>query len=167
MNRGTSGRSAAAAMATVTLIAPLLGSPAEPTAPKYVAGATAFEANCAVCHGHDGAGTPSLAPPLTSYPARYAASAEGRRQLAITVLYGMFGEVVVDQKHYNFKMPDFTRLDDSALAEVLNFVIFDLGHAPESTKPLTSEEIAAERRQPLDGAAVRERRVSVLAALGL
>jgi mono/diheme cytochrome c family protein len=154
-------------MATLSLIAPPWCSSVEPTAPNYVAGATAFQANCAVCHGRDGAGTPSLAPPLSSYPARYAASPEGRRQLAITVLYGMFGEVVVDQKHYNFKMPDFTRLDDSALAAVLNFVIFDLAHAPESTQPLTSEEIAAERRQPMDGAAVRERRVSVLAALGL
>ena len=167
VSHGTARGCAAAAVATLTLSAPLLCSSAEPTAPKYAAGATVFQANCAVCHGQNGAGTPSLAPPLTSYPARYAASAEGRRQLAVTVLYGMFGEVVVEEKHYNFKMPDFTRLDDAALAAVLNFVVFDLARAAQTTKPLTAEEIAAERRQPMDGAAVRERRAGVLAALGL
>src|SRR5205807_8263303 len=167
VSHGTARGCAAAAVATLTLSAPLLCSSAEPTAPKYAAGATVFQANCAVCHGQNGAGTPSLAPPLTSYPARYAASAEGRRQLAVTVLYGMFGEVVVEEKHYNFKMPDFTRLDDAALAAALNFVVFDLAHAAQGTKPLTAEEIAAERRQPMDGAAVRERRAGVLAALGL
>ena len=167
VSHGRSRGSAVAAAATLSLIASPWCAAAEPIAPRYADGATVFQANCAVCHGQNGAGTPSLAPPLTSYPARYAASAEGRRQLAVTVLYGMFGEVVVEEKHYNFKMPDFTRLDDAALAAVLNFVVFDLARAAQSTKPLTAEEIAAERRQPMDGAAVRERRAGVLAALGL
>ena len=68
------------------------------SAGRYPEGAASFQANCAVCHGRDGAGQPSLAPPLTSYPARYIAAPEGRRQLAMTVLYGMFGDVVVEQK---------------------------------------------------------------------
>ncbi len=68
---------------------------AEPDAPAYPAGAAVFQANCAVCHGPKGTGQPSLAPPLTSYPARYASIAEGRRQLALTVLNGMFGGIDV------------------------------------------------------------------------
>lgn len=140
---------------------------ADPGKPRYADGAAVFQANCAVCHGAKGLGQPSLAPPLTNYPARYASIAEGRRQLALTVLNGMFGAIDVDQKHYDFKMPEFTSIDDAALAAVLNFVVFDLANAPDTAKPLTAEEIAAERGHPLEGAAVREHRAKVLAALGL
>ncbi len=140
---------------------------ADPVTSSYPAGEATFQANCAVCHGSKGAGTPSLAPPLTSNPARYASIPEGRRQLAMTVLYGMFGGIDVEQKHFDFKMPEFAQFDDGTLAAVLNFVVFDLGHAPKDTKPLTAAEVATERSAPKDGAAVREHRASVVAALGL
>jgi mono/diheme cytochrome c family protein len=131
---------------------------------QFADGAASFQANCAVCHGAAGTGLPSLAPPLTSYPARYATSPEGRRQLAMTVLFGLFGEITVDDKHFDFKMPDFSRLDDATLAATLNFVVFDLGHAAASVRPLSAADIAAERAQPLDGAAVREHRKTVAQA---
>src|SRR5215470_15302449 len=131
--------------------------------PAYPQGAAAFQANCAMCHGAAGAGIPALAPPLSSYPARFAASPEGRRQLAITLLYGMFGDITVGPAHFNSQMPDFARLDDATLAATLNFVVFDLAHATTDVKPLTAEEIAAERAHPLDGAAVREHRKSLAA----
>jgi mono/diheme cytochrome c family protein len=153
--------------AALLFIAPPLCLAADPAPARYPAGAATFQANCAVCHGAKGAGQPSLAPPLLSYPARYASNAEGRRQLALTVLNGMFGGIDVEQKHYDFKMPDFTHLDDATLAAVVNFVVFDLGHAPDETKPLTAQEIAAERSHPLDGAAVHAHRATVLATLGL
>jgi mono/diheme cytochrome c family protein len=140
---------------------------ADPAPMRYPAGATTFQANCAVCHGAKGAGTPSLAPPVTSYPARYAANEEGRKQLAMTVLNGMFGGIDVEQKHFDFKMPDFTHLDDATLATVLNFVVFDLDHAADDVKPIAAEEITAERAHPVDGAAVRDHRTKLLAALGL
>ena len=136
-------------------------SAADAPVPKFPEGAASFQANCAVCHGAQGAGLPSLAPPLTSYPARYAASAEGRRQLAMTVLYGLFGEITVDDKHFDFKMPDFSHLEDTTLAATLNYVVFDLGHAPASVQPLSGADLAAERAHPLDGAAVREHRKAV------
>jgi len=129
--------------------------------PAYPAGAGIFQANCAVCHGPAGAGVPALAPPLTSYPARYAASPEGRRQLAMTVLYGLYGDIAVEGRHYASRMPDFGQLDDATLAAVLNFVVFDLGHAPATLAPLEAGELAAERAHPQDGAAVREHRKSV------
>jgi len=158
----------APAIATLVLfLMPPLCLAADPLTPRYPEGAAAFQANCAVCHGAKGLGQPSLAPPLTSYPARYASIAEGRRQLAMTVLNGMFGGIDVENKHYDFKMPDFATLDDAALAQVLNFVVFDLASAPAATKPLAPEEIAAERAHWQDGAAVREHRTAVLGALGL
>ena len=135
-------------------------------AAQYDEGAALFSANCAICHGPAGAGTPGLAPPLLANPARYAGMAEGRRQLALTVLYGMFGDILVEQKHYNFKMPEFSQLDDAKLAAVLNYVAFDLAHAPADTRPLEAAEVAAERNKELDGSAVREHRGQVLEALG-
>jgi mono/diheme cytochrome c family protein len=139
---------------------------AESAAPKYADGSATFAANCAVCHGAAGAGTPALAPPLTGYPARYAMLPEGRRQLALTVLYGMYGSITVEQKSYNFKMPNFSHLDDRVLAAVLNFVVFDLGTAPATTPPLDAAEIAAEREHGQDGAAVREHRATVIGMMG-
>jgi mono/diheme cytochrome c family protein len=127
----------------------------------HAEGAAAFQANCALCHGASGAGVPALAPPLTSYPARYAATREGRRQLAMTVLYGLFGDITVGETHFNSQMPDFARLDDATLAAALNFVVFDLAHAGPEVKPLSAAEIAAERGHALDGAAVREHRKSL------
>jgi len=158
---GTRGALAWAVPAVVSLAAVPTVRAADAAPPAYPAGFSSFQANCAVCHGPAGAGLPALAPPLLSYPARYAAGAEGRRQLALTVLYGMVGDITVDDKHYNFQMPDFARLDDATLATTLNFVVFDLGHAPADVTPLTAEEIAAERAHALDGAAVREHRKSV------
>ena len=143
-------------------------APVQPTAAAekaaYPEGATAFQANCALCHGPAGAGVPALAPPITSNPARFAASPEGRRQLAMTVLYGMFGEISVGDVRFNSQMPDFARLDDATLAAMLNFVVFDLAHAAPEVKPLTTAEITAERSHALVGAAVREHRKSLAAA---
>lgn len=140
---------------------PLGAAAADAPPAAYPQGAAAFQTNCAVCHGAAGAGLPSLAPPLLSYPARYAAGAEGRRQLAMTVLYGMYGDVAVEGRHYAFRMPEFAQLDDATLAALVNFVVFDLAHAPAGVAPLAPAEIAAERAHPLDGAAVREHRKSV------
>jgi mono/diheme cytochrome c family protein len=151
-----------AAFAALCLAAAVRADEAAP--PAYPAGASAFQANCAVCHGPAGAGVPSLAPPLTSYPARYAASPEGRRQLAMTVLYGLYGDIAVEGKHYASRMPDFGALDDASLAAALNFVVFDLGHASATLAPFAAGELATERAHPQDGAAVRAHRKSVAPA---
>lgn len=132
---------------------------------RFADGAATFQANCAVCHRANGAGTPGLAPPVTEFPPRFVATPEGRRQLAMTVLFGMYGDIVVGERHYNFKMPEFTRFDDATLATTLNYVVFDLGHAPADAEPLTVAELAAERPRALDGSAVREHRVEVIAKL--
>jgi mono/diheme cytochrome c family protein len=157
---------AAVARTAIAVLAAALGSSSGARAadtPSTPQGAAAFQTNCAMCHGPAGAGIPALAPPLSSEPARFAASAEGRRQLAITLLYGMFGDITVGQSHFNSQMPDFARLDDAILAAMLNFVVFDLAHAPADIKPLAPEEIAAERAHPLDAAAVRAHRKSLAA----
>ena len=132
---------------------------------RYVEGAETFKANCAVCHRANGAGTPGLAPPVRAYAPRFLGTAEGRVQLAITVLFGMYGDIVVDQRHYNFKMPEFSRFDDASLAAVLNYVAFDLGGAPEATPALTAADVAAQRPHPIDGDAVRQHRAVAIGSL--
>jgi mono/diheme cytochrome c family protein len=134
---------------------------------RYPDGAASFQANCAVCHGKNGAGQPSLAPPLTSYPAHYVGDPEGRRQLAMTVLYGMFGDITVEQKHYNFRMPEFSRLSDDTLSALLNYVVFDLAHASTDNAPLAAADIASVRGQPIGADAVRQHRTALLPAVGL
>jgi len=156
---------AVALTALTSLVSALACTPGARAAdtPAYPQGAAPFQTNCAMCHGPAGAGVPALAPPLSSEPARFAASPEGRRQLVITLLYGMFGDITVGQAHFNSQMPDFARLDDATLAATLNFVVFDLAHAAQDIKPLAPEEIAAERAHPLDGTAVRAHRKSLAA----
>lgn len=165
MSRPAAARARAARFAGTWLLAACAASSAaEPASPAYPAGFAAFQANCAVCHGPGGAGVPSLAPPLLSYPAGYAAGPDGRRQLAITVLYGMIGDIAVEGHHYDFSMPSFSQLDDATLAAALNFVVFDLGHAPATVRPIAERELAAERSHPLDPAAVHAHRNSVAPA---
>ena len=155
-----------AAALTATLLLAVTPAAAQAGSP-WEAGKAAFEANCAVCHQASGAGNAALAPPLLTYPAKYAAIPEGRRQLAITLLYGLFGDVVVDGSHYNFKMPSFVQLDDETLAATLNYVVFDLAHAPASVTPFTAGDFKAERATSMSGAEVRAHRATVLQALGL
>ena len=150
-------------------IAGLLGSVAASGdegagAVRYPDGAAVFQANCAVCHRANGAGQAGLAPPLLRYPARYVESTEGRRQLVLTLIYGMFGEIVVEDHHFNFKMPEFSRFDDATIAATVNYVVFDLGRAPATAEPLRPEEVARERTLALGGDAVRHHRAQVLEA---
>ena len=164
---------ALAAAALLAGVAPAAVADApSPAPPQYPQGAATFKANCAVCHGPTGGGVPSLAPPLTRYPALYATQADGRRQLAMMVLFGMFGDVTVDGHHYNFKMPEFARLDDDTLAGVLNYVVFDLGAAtplPDGAQraPLAPAEVAALREPRLTGEQVRAHREALLPQVGL
>jgi mono/diheme cytochrome c family protein len=152
-------------LAGATLAVALAGYAHADGEPRFAEGAAVFQVNCAVCHRANGTGTPGLAPPVIEYPARFIATPEGRRQLALTVLFGMYGDIVVGERHYNFKMPEFARLDDATLAAALNFLVFDLGHAPAESRPLAAAELAADRARALDGSAVREHRAEVVAKL--
>lgn len=134
---------------------------------RYSAGKSFFDAQCVVCHQAGGKGQDGLAPPLIEYPGKYATVAPGRAQLASTVLHGMFGEIAVRDKNYNFRMPSFASVSSEDLAEVLNYVVFDLNAQHGDAKPFTAAEIEAARQQPMDGAAVHAQRAIVTKGLGL
>jgi len=146
-------------MLLVAVYSPLVAA----DAPTPIDAKALFNANCAVCHRPTGAGTPGLAPPLTDIPAVLMSSSEGRRQLAMTVLYGMYGEITVNERRYNFKMPAFSQLEDEVLAALVNYVSHDLAQVAATTT-LTAADLAAERNHPVDGAAVRAHRTQVLSS---
>ncbi|MBU9375821.1 cytochrome c [Burkholderia multivorans] len=133
----------------------------------YPAGKSLFDAQCAVCHQAGGKGQDGLAPPLTDYPGKYATVEQGRAQLVATLLHGMFGEIAVRDKHYNFKMPSFASASDDDIAHVLNYIVFDLGAQHGDAKPFTAAEIRAGRAKEMDGAAVHAQRAAVTKGLGL
>lgn len=153
-----------------TLIAAALScgvSVAQAQAVQYAGGKATFDGKCVVCHQAGGKGMDGLAPPLVEYPGKYAGTDEGRRHLGYTVLYGMFGPIKVKEKTYNFKMPSFASLSDAEIADVLNYVVFDLNAAHGNAKPFDAAQIQALRANPVDGSAVHRQRESVVKSLGL
>lgn len=131
------------------------------------AGKGLFDAQCAVCHQAGGKGQDGLAPPLTEYPGKYATAEAGRAQLIATLLHGMFGEIQVHDKRYNFKMPSFASASDDDIAHVLNYVVFDLNAQHGDAKPFTAADIRAARAKQMDGTAVHAQRAVVIKGLGL
>ena len=132
----------------------------------YPAGKSLFDAQCAVCHQAGGRGRTALAPPLTEYPGKYATAETGRAQLVATLLHGMFGEIKVRDKHYNFKMPSFASASDDDIAHVLNYVVFDINAQHGDAKPFTAADIRAARAKAMDGTAVHAQREVVIKGLG-
>ncbi|OLL30928.1 cytochrome C [Burkholderia sp. SRS-W-2-2016] len=134
---------------------------------QHAAGKAFFDSKCAVCHQAGGKGQDGLAPALTELPGRYAATPQGRTQLGLTVLNGMFGTITIKDKTYNFKMPSFKTESDEDLASVLNYVVFDTNPKHAGAKPFTAAEVKAMRATQMDGAQVREHRDAALKSIGL
>ncbi|MGS0894571.1 c-type cytochrome [Burkholderia stagnalis] len=166
MNVKQAGTTLAASVAAIAAFA-LPGAAGAQQAAHYPAGKTVFDTQCVVCHQAGGKGQDGLAPPLTEYPGRYATAEPGRAQLVATLLHGMFGEIEVHDKSYNFKMPSFASASDDDIAQVLNYVVFDLNARHGDAKPFTAADIRAARVKEMDGAAVHAQRAIVTKGLGL
>lgn len=134
---------------------------------QYAPGKAFFDSKCVVCHQAGGKGQDGLAPPLTELPGRYASVAEGRKQLGLTLLNGMFGQIAIKDKTYNFKMPSFRAESDEDIASVLNYLVFDLNAKHQGGKPFTASEVKALRGMQMDGTQVHEHRAATLKVLGL
>lgn len=120
-----------------------------PTGP--VGGAGVYAANCASCHGADGAGIRGTFPPLAGHAADLAALEGGRAFLVQTLLYGLQGEIVVDGVTYTGIMPAWARLSDEQVAQVLDHIVMLDG---SESPGFTADEVAAERAQPRTAADV-------------
>lgn len=102
-------------------------------------GATIYK-RCAACHLADGSGVPGAFPPLKADVRSLAATAAGRRYLALVVIRGVSGPITVGGKAYRGTMPAQAGLNDAQVAAVLNHVI-----RGATAKPFTPREIAGYR----------------------
>lgn len=108
------------------------GSPAAPSS---------YSTACRSCHKPDGSGVPGVFPRISNRLEGAARTAEGRKWLIATILFGQSGEIVVDGKSIRSPMPAFARLSDSQVAETLNWLLAGSG------KPFSAAEVAAMRAQ--------------------
>ncbi len=112
----------------------------DPLVAVEVDGAQLYAANCASCHGPDGAGIAGAFPPMAGHAAELAA--QDRPYLIDSLLYGLQGEIVVAGVTYNGVMPAWSQLSDEELAAVLNYIVAMDG--PE-VEPFDADEVAAQR----------------------
>lgn len=127
-----------------------------------------FISNCAVCHQPDGKGAPSVYPPLAGSVGRYVALKEGRTYVIDVVSFGMGGKIESGGDSFEGDMPPWPQLSDEEVAEVLTFVLTNLNSKllPEDFKPISADEVKAERAKKLDAATVHTERDALIKDLG-
>lgn len=139
-----------------------VGDPAAQADDTAVDGAQVYASNCQGCHQSEGAGIAGAFPPLAQHAADLAAA--DRDYLTLVLLYGLNGEIVVEEASYNGVMPAWPQLSDADIAALLNTITIDWdaeGVLPDDFAPYGADEIAAARGQGLGGADVREARPDV------
>ena len=110
------------------------------------AGEALFAGTCSVCHQANGAGIPSVFPPLAK--SDYLA-ADIPRSIGIP-LHGLSGKVVVNGTEYNSVMPPMTQLNDDEIANILTYVLNSWGNPGGS---VSTEDVKKQRAQPVAAAA--------------
>src|SRR5690606_37406926 len=117
-------------------------------AANYPEGAVIFNKNCSTCHGTDGYGIESLAPPLNK-----SDWVLGKKDKVIaTVLFGLSGPIVINGKTTNFAgdMPGIgqsSEFTDSDIAQVISFI----RNAWSNSASSVSEEDVAKIRERFKG----------------
>ncbi len=143
MNRSFSVRAALVS----TLLALMLLPHAIAQAPD---GANVFASVCAACHQASGAGIPGAFPPLAGHASDIARLDGGRDYLISVVLFGLQGQISVDDQAYNGVMPAQGQLSDEQVAAVLDYVTNDLadGEGVDAFDPAAVAEVRATSRTP-------------------
>lgn len=110
---------------------------------------TEYEESCGGCHGIQGISAAKLVPPLKGRAGFFLCTAAGRR--------------------YMIQLPDvaFSGLADPDLAQVINFVVFDLGgeNAPQGAKHYTPAEVHRLRADTPLRTRLSARRRSIIAGI--
>lgn len=102
------------------------------------AGKSTYNAVCLACHMNEGQGIPNVFPPL----AKSDYLAEDLDRNIKNLIQGLQGEITVNGKKYNQVMPA-TGLDDTDIANVLNYVMNSFGNKAE--KMVTKDQVAKVR----------------------
>ena len=127
-----------------------------------------FISNCAVCHQPDGKGAPSVYPPLANSVGRYMALKQGRTYVIDVVSFGMGGKIDSGGDSFEGDMPPWPQLNDDEVAAVLTYVLTGLNAKllPADFKPISADEVKAERAKQLTAAAVHTERDALIRDLG-
>ena len=94
---------------------------------------------CSACHQRNGAGIPSVFPPLAGSDYLMADKTRSIRG----VLAGLSGPMTVNGQPYTGAMPPLANLTDHEVADVLTYVRSHFGNA--GGDPITVAEVAAVR----------------------
>jgi mono/diheme cytochrome c family protein len=131
-------------------------------------GHNTYISNCAVCHQPDGKGAPSVYPPLADTLGRYVAFKEGRVYMIDVVSFGMGGKIESGGDSFEGDMPPWPKLSNQDVADVLTYVLIGLNakQLPADFKPISADEVKAERAKQLTSAAVHTERDALIKALG-
>ncbi|WP_374544734.1 c-type cytochrome [Rhodoblastus sp.] len=110
-------------------------------------GALGYVAQCAPCHRLNGQGTPRLFPALAGNSA--VTTQDPSSLIQITLAGGAMAKTPADKTHPS--MPELSRLDDIAVADILTFVRNSWGN---TATPVSAADVAAMRGviagKPLD-----------------
>jgi mono/diheme cytochrome c family protein len=102
-------------------------------------GLKVYENNCLGCHQADGAGVPSLNPPLVK--TKWVLG--DKKQLISVVLTGLQEQIEVNGETYANPMPSQAHLSDEDIADVLSYVRNSFGNKANS---LTAADVAKVRK---------------------
>jgi mono/diheme cytochrome c family protein len=147
-------------MTRLALFLTALLSTAAPAIAQASDGPTLYK-RCAACHLPSGAGIPGAFPPLQSDFLAMASRDKGRRYLALVLIKGLAGPLVIEGKTYRGVMPAQTMLDDAGIAQVLNHVGTDIAKGGTGFRAFTAAEVAKSR---LSGTALTSADVAALHA---
>jgi nitrite reductase (NO-forming) len=105
---------------------------------QKAAGEALFAGTCSVCHQPDGAGMPSVFPPLAG--SDYL-NADVDRSIGV-VLNGLSGPITVNGTEWTSVMPPMSQLNDDEVANILTYVYGSWGN---SGAVVTAEQVAGVR----------------------
>lgn len=94
-------------------------------------GQKVYENNCLGCHQADGAGVPSLNPPLVK--TKWVLG--DKKQLVNVLLKGLEEEIQVNGESYSNPMPSQAHLTDQEIADVLTYVRNSFTNKASSVTP--------------------------------
>jgi mono/diheme cytochrome c family protein len=131
------------------VLAPLAGAAEPASIPVFTKVQSDYLLACGGCHGENGVSNSRLVPDLAGQVGHFLNTAEGRAYLV--------------------RLPNVAAaaLDDRALADVMNFMVWDIGSgsAPSSAERFTAPEVGALRKRPLNDVSLRALRQSLVETL--
>ncbi|HPH47834.1 MAG TPA: cytochrome c, partial [Chryseolinea sp.] len=97
---------------------------------SIVRGKGIYEVQCIACHMEEGGGLEHVYPPVAKSDYLLA----DKKRAAQQILYGVSGEITVNNAAYSSDMPGF-ELTDTEVSDVLNYITHSFGNKGYVTTP--------------------------------